>query len=184
MGRPVDLHPDDTAARLHLVATLRHIRETLGITRAGLAVALDTTVTAVASRELKPSNPAIHTAQAWARALGHQMVMRPMLTPELPTHPVVANLQAMAAGGSDDDLRDSYHRSAVLHTMTAHRRWLGVSAREFMTRLGGSRDSGALSAVEAETKPPHLATYQRYARALGGWLHLDPQPLNQLEGVA
>ncbi len=179
MARTPDPHPDDRAARLALIAQLRTIREQAGLSRTDLAQHLGITYATIAQRETKGGNQLIHTTQAHARALGVRVVMTPQLDPGLPEHPTTAVLRAMADGDPDPGMADSYHRSVVLHTMVAHRRWLCVSARAFAERLGLARGAGGLSEMEAETHPPLLSTYQRYARALGGWLELDLQPLAQ-----
>src|SRR5690242_15860918 len=175
--RIVDLHPDDAAARVALNRQLYTIRVQAGISRADLAAAAGTTRDAITSREnMKHPNPLIRTIQLQAGCLGHRLVMRPVLTPVLPEHPTVTALRAMADGDPDPDRADDYHRSVVLHTMVAHRRWLCTSARQLAERFVGRRGADCLSELENEHRPPQLSTYQRYARALGGRLELTLEP--------
>ncbi len=173
-----DLHPDDTAARITLRHQLRDLRRQLGVHVDDLADACGTTFKAIYLFEQRGNNPLAATVQRYAGGLGHQIVMRPMLTPELREHPDAAALAALAAATHNPALADAYQRSAVLTNLVAHRRWLNMSARDIAERCGLHRAGGWISQFENDQKPALLATYQRYTRALGGHLNLDLQPLN------
>jgi transcriptional regulator with XRE-family HTH domain len=175
---PVDLHPADGEARRALREQLRHARLNLNIPTSHVANALGITRGAVTNYELTAENPSTATLQRYARAIQHRLVITAHLTPDLPVHPATANLQAMAANTEDPTTADMYSRSALLTHLIAHRRWLGLSGEDIAVRSGMARKGGAVSEFEADLKDAKLGTYQRYARALGGWLEMALEPVN------
>jgi transcriptional regulator with XRE-family HTH domain len=176
MARPVS-HPDDIAARDHIRRRLRALRRDLGVRVEDLADAAGVTTDAIYLYEQRATNPLTGTVQRHAGGLNHRLVMRLAATPALPTHPYAVNLLAMAAATSDGATADAHQRAALLADLVAYRRWLGLTAREITERCGCSRDGTWASQLEAGRKQALLGSYQRYARALGGHLHLDLEPL-------
>lgn len=173
--RIIDLHPDDAEARIKLRLTLRDLRRQQHLTVEHVADQTGSTIAAVYLFEQRDSQLLIARAQRHARGVNHRLVLHPVLPHTLPAHPTEAAFTAAAVNGGDLD--DDYHRSAVLTHLVAYRRWLGLSARDIAERCGNDRAGSSTSLLEADTKPALLASYQRYARALGGRLELDIEAL-------
>ncbi len=185
MTRIEDLHADDREARTKLRLQLRDLRRQAGHTVAEAAHRAGITPSTLSLYERRGDNPHVVNVQRNARSLNHRLVLRPDLPHNLPTHPTAAILHDLAEQTTEPHLQDVYHRSAVLSDLVAYRRWLGITAREMSAAWGTRPDATAVAGLEAEVKEPLLASYQRYARALGGVLHLDLEPIpnEQPEGA-
>ncbi len=172
-----DLHEDDRQARTKLRLQLRDLRTQAGYTTAQAAAAAGITPSTLSLYERRGDNPLVANVQRNARAVDHRLILRPELPHTLPAHPTAAILHDLAERATDPHAQDAYHRSAVLSDLAAYRRWAGITAREMSAVWGARRDATAVCALEQEAKEPLLASYQRYARALGGVLHLDLEPI-------
>ena len=179
MTRNHDLHPDDTEARIRLRNQLRNLRRSTGVTVHALAEACATTPAAIYLYEQRGHNPLCASVQRHARHLGRRLQLHPVFDPALPDHPDAATFTALADATTNLDLAARHEQAALMANLVAYRRWYGLTARDLADRLNVVRGSGSVSAIESGTKPAHLSTYQRYARALGGRLDLHLQPIDQ-----
>ncbi len=180
--RAAGLHPDDLAARHALLGGLAHLRETTdGVSQTTIGQALGISADAVRLAEQSTADPCVDRLQRHLRATRHQLVLNPRFDPDLPADNTTAMFRAMADAAADPDQADMYHRSAVLHHLIARRRWLGKTARDISRQLG--RSDSAIGQLEQDAKPAMLSSYQLYTRAVGGILHLDIEPIHQLEGA-
>ncbi len=142
-------HPADLRHRQHLIATLRGLRLTHGMTQQDIADDLYVTHGAISRLERKADNPQILTIQRYARALDHRVAMRLGGTP--------------AVGGIDPG--DDHATSNLLAELVATRHTLGLRQKDIADRLGITHS--AVCDLETDPREPRLSTYQRYARALG-----------------
>lgn len=173
---PIDLHPDDLAARLDLRNQLIRLREDAGHSQHTYADLLGITQRAVHDSEISPTaNYHAHTAQARVRALGHRLRLTPTGLPDLPPTPTVANLERLGAASATDQQEDQLHVVAVATHLATVRRWQGIPQAD-LGRIIGCTES-AISQAERGVTQPLLSTLQRLARGLGGWLALDLQPV-------
>lgn len=166
-----DVYPDDLQARHTVLAALRTLRHAQHMSMADVAEQLGVNEKAVHLNEKKLHDPRIARLQAHLRALNHRLRMRPIFDPDLPADRTTALFAHLADAEPDSVHADSHHRSAVLRHLVARRRWLDLTAQQVSASI--DRSPSLISRIEMETKEPMLSSYQRYARALGGWLRLD-----------
>ncbi len=177
MTRIADLHPDDAEARIKLRLQLRDLRRQGGLSQAAAAARIGVTKDTWSLHERRGDNPLAASAQRYARAVDHRLILRPQLPHQLPTHPDAAVLADLAQRAGDPRTQDAYHLTAILAELAGYRRWLGYTAREMSERWGTRRDATAVCDLEGQIKAALLASVQRYARSLGGMLHLDLEPI-------
>jgi transcriptional regulator with XRE-family HTH domain len=175
--RIVDLHPDDMEARVKLRLQLRDLRRQAGCSQAAAAARAGITKDTWSLHERRGNNPLVASVQRYVRAVDHRLILRPDLPHQLATHPDAAVLADLAARASDPHTQDAYHLTAALIELAAYRRWVGITARELSARWGTRRDATAVCDLEGGTKEPLVGSIQRYARSLGGVLHLDLEPI-------
>jgi DNA-binding XRE family transcriptional regulator len=175
--RIVDLHPDDGEARIKLRLQLRDLRRQACYSQAAAAARAGITKDTWSLHERRGNNPLVVSVQRCARAVDHRLILRPDLPHLLPRHPDAAVLADLAARARDPRTQDAYHPTGVLIELAAYRRWAGITARELSARWGTRRDATAICDLEGGLKEPLVGSIQRYARSLGGVLHLDLEPL-------
>ncbi len=176
MARVLDLCDDDVAARLKLIRDLAAIRVAAGLSGRDLGGRLGVTGGAIHHLE-RTTNPWVGTVQRYARSLNH------VATFELrgladPGDPAATLWRDMAAAARDHGGADTYRRAALVATLAAARRAANLLQVDVAARLGVSHVS--VSQLERCGRDDHaVAMVQRYARAIGGWLHLELQPLTE-----
>lgn len=153
-------HPSDHAVRNDLGEQLRTLRRDLGFTAAEVGERLLLGESAVFTFEKRMHiNPTIRNVQRYARALDRtiRLQLRELDMPRL-----------RVGYHADAEAADRSHRLALLNQM------LDVRERDGITqaRIGAHMGIGfnGVSSIEGFFSEPRLTTYQRYARALGGWL--------------
>jgi transcriptional regulator with XRE-family HTH domain len=175
--RTPDLNPGDLTARRNITRKLRDLRIELGIPQNEIADAMWITFSAVSKFELRnPPNPHISQLQRYARALSRTIRLHLEHLPADPTGDPEGHLLARLEQSTDPTKADQAHRARTLHRLITARKRLNISQKDLAGRLNTT--PSALCLVEAAADDPLLATYQRYARALGGRLatriHTEP----------
>ena len=164
MRAPVDLHPDDRAARLALRDLLIDRRLEQKLTQDELATRMGVTKQAVSL--LESSDPrVIHATQRWSRPLNCR------LTFDLVGLPVDPNANGVDAFRPTDPGRaDLWDQRALAMALRYAREELGLSQKVIGRRLGG--DDKNVRQIELQRYGLIFTTPQRYARVLGGRLDL------------
>lgn len=167
-------HPIDTRSRRKLVTDLRTTRRRLGLRQIDVAEDLHVTLNAVARFEQAVNgDPYLPTAQRYARAVGHAVRFRlcHLDVTELPAYPHLPPHE-----------QDARHRSDLRTQLVATRRALRLTHPEVGERMGVS--ASAVSKMETAAREACLSTFQRYARALGGYLQMRVTPAPAVDEVA
>lgn len=169
-----DLHPGDAAHRRDLVAELRALRIDACLSYADVASASYVHRTTGGHFERDEQCHHIVTVQRYTRAVGHvaDLVLHGIVAPATAN---VRTYAAVAASSRDPEAVDAATRSLCIARLTAARRSCGLTRTALGTRMGITGD--AVHRIEAERYEPLLSTYQRYARALGGWLTVELRPV-------
>lgn len=188
-----DLHPDDLAARVELRAQLRRIREQAGLSQRDFAPLVGRSQPGVGKFERDGVDQSkTSTIAAWARALGHRLVLAPIGFPRPvrwrrqnnPSSPVdrllfdlVSTYNVGAFGGPDGWLA-----AVTLNDLVGIRIACGVSQEQLGRVLGVSEQ--CVSLTERNAADNQLVTLQRYARAVarasrhrGGYLAVGLDPI-------
>jgi transcriptional regulator with XRE-family HTH domain len=174
-------HPDDLATRAALVAAIRQLRVDTNLSRRVFGRRLGVHKGAVAHFEAG-ANPLIGTAQRYARAGEHRLTLHLHGLPDTDDG-MVATYRRLAATAATPADADGYHRAAILEHLRVTRLDSGRTARSLCPSMGCSEE--AVRQTEIGRDNPLLATYQRLARANGGWLGWGLTPVTQLiEGAA
>lgn len=166
MAHTPDLNPGDLQARRHLMRRLRTLRTELGIQQDEVAAAMWVTEKAVSRFELRdPPNPRLNNIQRYARALSHTATFRLEGLPTVDLDTRSKQIHTTADLATDPERIDLAERKLILAQLRATRRHLGLTGIDVQKIMGGN-----IRVVENYYYEPNLATYQRYARALGGRL--------------
>jgi transcriptional regulator with XRE-family HTH domain len=165
-----DLHPDDLAARIELTNTLKDLRRLQGLGLRPYAAILGTSFSRVHTIETDPTpNPSLLSLERRADALGHYLIVNMVGLPVI-DDPITAILAAARQPTTPDDRAET--TAAVLGARLNHARvGLGISVDTLAERLGIS--ASAITKQHVAGPEARLATWQRYARGLGGSLNVQ-----------
>ncbi len=172
--RAPDLHTEDAEVREALRAQLVQARVAAGMSMGDVGAVTGHTKFAVHDWETRPANPRISTLQRRARIPRLVLTMTPVGLDGTEDTDTVT-FRRLAETATDPTVQDAWWRVLVCAQLRAARRATGRPAAQVAAVMGCS--FSALLATEAGRDDPNLATYQRFARALGGRLHLELQPL-------
>lgn len=177
--KPIDLHPEDLAARIRLRHGLVALRHLAGWSQRDLSTELGLTPTALGWWERQPeANSLTVTFARYAAVFNHQIRIVPVGVGV--ETPVSRNYTAMAAAQRDLVEAHRFEMAAVVEQLVAYRRSEGISHLDMGRRLG--RDDSSISQLERGIRDnPRLSSWQRYTRALGGHLNVGLVPA---EGAA
>lgn len=171
---PVDLHPDDLAARIALRDHLIHLRIKLRLSCWQMAPRIGWANGNLYRRESDPApNWELVTAAAWANALGHHF----HLVPNVPNYASSGFADTLEAIGGDD-----YQHAAAIERLIATRRAVGLSQGQLGYRIDLS--DATISRLEDRGNAGLTATWQKYCRGLGGRLDLVLTPFESDEVAA
>lgn len=167
----LDISPEDPAARIEIAQRLIAIRNEKGISQEGLC-RLRGVPRHHQNNIERGTNWHVETLQAWSRSLGYTLVMTTRGLPELDDEDDIYAMILAMAKPKDRQAHDLLHRISVRNYLIRLRIHMGITITELASRWGRGVDS--VSSWElAREDTSLLHTLQRYARSLGGWLHLD-----------
>lgn len=171
---PVDIHPDDLAARINLRDNLIGLRTRLGLSCWQLAPMIGWLNGNLYRRESEPRpNWTLNTPVVWANALGYHFHLRPVV----PDYAGSAFADTLEAIGGDD-----YQHAAAIERMIQTRRSVGLTQGQLGARIGLS--DATVSRLEERGNVGLTATWQKYTRGLNGRLDLALVPFETGEVTA
>lgn len=183
-NRSRDLNPDDRAARLQLMADLRQLRLSLGLSHRDVAVQVGVGTRTAIQRVERRTNWEISTVQKLARIYRRRLAID-ICGVEVPDDgDPVADVYARmrpASAAKQDELA----RAALVNDLVRIRRGHGWSYDDMGCRLGVG--VSAVRGFEQCAPGINVAPVQRYTRVLEGWLGFRLQPVAaavELAGVA
>lgn len=163
------LHPDDRAHVEQVVAELRALRRASGDHMDVIGARIGRDGEAIRLAENGPNRRA-GTLQALAYAMGRRLTFHLDGLPAV-DDPAVATLTLSARQARDFRRRHAFERAALGAQLAAVRRHLGFTQQQMLHAAG--RGGSFISDLEqGKAGDSVLASYQRYARALGGMLRL------------
>lgn len=173
-NRSRDFHPADRIARLDLMADLRRLRLSLGMSLRDVAVEIGALSNSAIQKSERGTNWRIVTPQRLARVYRRQLVVD-ICGIEIPDDDdPLADMYARmrpAAATKQDELA----RAVLVNNLVRIRRSYGWSQRDMAAGLGVAENA----VWEFEQCAPGVmsAPVQRYARVLDGWLRFRLEPV-------
>lgn len=168
----IDIDPADLAARVELRTQLHGLRKDMDLSGENVARLCGFgNLGAVRSLERR-TNWEVWRLQRWARGLDRMLRLH-IIGLTLPDDDITSMvLRATTAFGARDE--DDLHLRIVAHDLIRTRKAM-FSRPEMASRCGVTE--GAVRDWEAQPQSSVVRLYQRYARALGGTVTLELQPV-------